>query len=93
MSGPRKGDGLICADLFMSLHIFQFRFSRHVLDYGRSVVDLDNDEYLLKKPWAEKTQDVSLSQNFQREICRVCGLVRKLLSGLGCQKSDGKLVS
>ena len=28
MSAPHKGDGLTCADLFMSLHIFQFQFSR-----------------------------------------------------------------
>ena len=29
MSAPQKGDGLTCADLFMSLHIFQLRFSWH----------------------------------------------------------------
>ena len=31
MSAPQKGDALICADLFMSLHIFQFQFSWHPL--------------------------------------------------------------
>ena len=73
MSAPRKGDGLICADLIMSPHIFQFRFSRHTgVDTGlvgvmqpHRAVTLFLDFYALDKRTGKVTAPYPLKVIFK----------------------------